>query len=138
MKNNFIKMVMLTFVLVFGMMVISCNENNDDGITVTVTGISSEFINKWGVLTFFPSPSGGLALTYDPNGIQVKGSSLTFSMKPNGSSGSFKTPGTYNVSLEFYQEKEWSNRVASYEIKSKTIIAGSNTILFDDFELDDY
>ena len=89
-----------------------------------------------------PDPNSGLLSLAIPNDypykIQLKSSTVTFSMRKNFDYGMFNTPGTYNIALYFYSENFISNAnpgtiIALYVVNSKPIVNGSNTIPFTEF-----
>jgi len=92
-------------------------------ITVTVTGIPSQYIDGNVGATFLDAP-GIIDWFVESDAITVEGSSATFTL--------FAMPGMYNVALIFGFEDD-DRDFSAYYVSRKNITAGVNTIPFSFF-----
>ena len=92
-------------------------------ISITVTGIPSQYINTWGNISL-ARPGTWNWVAYS-NGVSIAGPSATIALLDDSTGEPFATPGTYDVRLEMGSSE--------YLIPSRLITSGANTIPFSSF-----
>ena len=97
-------------------------------ITITVTGIPWQYINRWGAIDFELVAGGGFHVVAESPWIRIPGSSATFTMRTLDGQP-FNMPGNYRI--HFSIDDDWGP-VGDYSIITN-ISAGSNSIPFGSF-----
>jgi len=100
----------------------TANVTVPEPISITVTGIPSQYNNRWGRIRLWCPDAGNIVASASG----VSGSEAAFTLWDWNDDGRFATPGDYDVRLEFGDRYDGDLR--AYRIAEINITSGANTI----------